>query len=220
MKIKTNYSLFPSEIRVRVQSYNDLTTTLVFINQGNINFQKIWYTSIKDDLNNLYSDIWIESPTSYRCGTKATPDNWLKDLSIEGEVIQKSGIYNSSSSDTTSLYNANSGTFPSEANHILYEVVDSKPDYVDYGKYGAFDRDYNNSSFDTPLLLESYDKVRVLQRNSNSRLNPLLFTIYSSLNDLQESGADSGYYFNGFTILYYDGSTSFNLDGTPYNNTI
>lgn len=220
LKIKTNYSLFPSEIRVRVQSYNDLTTTLVFINQGNINFQKIWYTSIKDDLNNLYADIWIESPTSYRCGTKATPDNWLKDLSIEGEVIQKSGIYNSSSSDTTSLYNANSGTFPSEANHILYEVVDSKPDYVDYGKYGAFDRDYNSSSFDTPLLLESYDKVRVLQRNSNSRLNPLLFTIYTSLNDLQESGAGSGYYFNGFTILYYDGSTSFNLDGTPYNNTI
>jgi hypothetical protein len=217
LRIKTKYSWYPAELTIRLEAYNSLTTGIHFVGQGCFNFQKVWYGSIKTDVNNLYADIWIESPINGKCGVSATPDNWLKDLEIYGELIIDSGVYNSDSADTTDLRRATTGTYPIEANQIFYEVKD-KPEDVD-DTYKAFDRNYSSYSPDIPIILEKVGTARLLQKVTNSKNNPILFTVFESLTNLQDSKIGKGYYLNGGKVLYYDGNSSFNLDGTEVDNT-
>lgn len=162
LKIKTKYSWYPAELTIRLESYNSLSTMIHFVGQGCFNFQKVWYGSIKTDVNNLYADIWIESPINGKCGVTATPDNWLKDLEIYGELIIDSGVYNSSSADTTNQIRAKTGAYPIEANQIFYEVKD-KPEDVDYNDtYTAVDRNYSTESPDIPIILERAGTARLL----------------------------------------------------------
>lgn len=215
LRIKTKYSWYPAELTIKLESYNGLATAIYFVGQGCFNFQKVWCGSIKTDVNNLYADIWIESPINGKCGVSATPDNWLKALEIYGELIIDSGVYNSSSIDTTNWIYAKTGTYPIEANQIFYEVKD-KPEDVDYNDtYTAVDRNYYTESPDIPIILEKAGTARLLQKATSSTNNPILFTVFESLTNLQNSEIGKGYYLNGGKVLYYDGSSSFNLDGTP-----
>ena len=215
LKIKTKYSWYPAKLTIRLDDYDDLSTSIRFVGQGCFNFQKVWYGSIKTDINNLYADIWIESPRNGKCGVTATPDNWLKDLEIYGELIIDNGVYNNNSADTTNWRNAKTGTYPIEANQIFYEVKD-KPEDVDYNDtYTAMDRNYYAGSPDIPIILEKVGTARLLQKVTTSANNPILFTVFESLTNLQDSEIGKGYYLNGGKVLYYDGSSSFNLDGTP-----